>query len=204
MPHRLARLLLLVAISTAGACSSGPPPPDTSNYVEEIARARAEKDTFFRESRDTPIAPAVRDKLLPLPYFPIDPAYSVPAALRLSEERPVFEMPTSTGTIRKYQRVGVLEFTLQGKPLTLGAFVEDGQPIDTLFVPFVDLTSGKDTYPAGRYLDLHQTASQVYTIDFNTAYNPYCAYNSGFECPYPPASNRLTVPIRAGEMSPHR
>jgi uncharacterized protein (DUF1684 family) len=111
-------------------------------------------------------------------------------------------MPTSTGTQRRYQQVGVLEFLLQNQTMTLGAFVEDGQPIVDLFVPFADTTSGSDTYPAGRYLDLHPTSTGIYTIDFNRAYNPYCAYNESYECPYPPASNRLKIAIRAGEKKP--
>ena len=86
---------------------------------------------------------------------PSIPSYAVPAALKLADERPVFEMPTSTGTLRRMQRVGALEFTLQGQPMTLGAFVEEGQEIVDLFVPFADQTTGKETYPAGRYLDLH-------------------------------------------------
>jgi hypothetical protein len=167
-----------------------------------MSAARAARDQRFREDKD-PIPANKRDALLPLRYFPPDPNYSVPAVLRLAEERPVVSMPTSTGTIRRYQRVGVLEFTFQGQSLSLGAFVpEETKQIDELFVPFVDGTSGKDTYPAGRYLDLFPTATGIYTIDFNTAYNPYCAYNDSYECPYPPASNRLTVEIRAGEKAP--
>ena len=69
-------------------------------------------------------------------------------------------------------------------------------------VPFADLTTGTETYAAGRYLDLHPTSSGYYTVDFNTAYNPYCAYNSQYECPFPPPSNRLKLPIRAGEKVP--
>ena len=126
----------------------------------------------------------------------------MPAALRLADDRPVFEMPTSTGTLRKYQLVGAVEFVFQGQPMSLGAFVEDGQPTTTLFVPFADATTGTETYSAGRYLDLHPTASGLYTLDFNRAYNPYCAYNSTYECPFPPPSNRLKVPIRAGEKAP--
>jgi len=80
--------------------------------------------------------------------------------------------------------------------------VEEGQPLESLFVPFTDLTTGKDTYPAGRYLDLHPTATGFYNIDFNLAYNPTCAYNETYECPYPPPSNRLKVEIRAGEKAP--
>jgi uncharacterized protein len=86
--------------------------------------------------------------------------------------------------------------------MTLGAFVENGEQIVNLFVPFADMTTGTDTYAAGRYLDLHPTSTGYYAIDFNRAYNPYCAYNSTYECPYPPPSNRLKLPIRAGEKTP--
>jgi uncharacterized protein (DUF1684 family) len=111
-------------------------------------------------------------------------------------------MPTSTGKLRRMQRVGVLQFSFQGQSMSLGAFVEEGQEISTLFVPFADVTTGKETYAAGRYLDLHPTATGYYTIDFNKAYNPYCAYNSEYDCPFPPPSNRLKVPIQAGEKAP--
>ena len=111
-------------------------------------------------------------------------------------------MPTSTGKLRRHQLVGVLEFTLQGTPMTLGAFVEEGQAIETLFVPFADQTTGSETYPAGRYLELHPTSTGFYTVDFNRAFNPYCAYNKTYDCPFPPPSNRLKVAIRAGEKAP--
>ena len=74
--------------------------------------------------------------------------------------------------------------------------------IDTLFVPFADLTTGTETYAAGRYLDLHPTSTGYYMVDFNKAYNPYCAYNSTYDCPYPPPSNRLKIAVRAGEKAP--
>ena len=159
-------------------------------------------DKAFRDQPDNPIPPAMRDTLLPLRYYDIDPSYAVPAALRLADERPVFEMPTSTGKMRRMQRVGVLEFTLQNQPMTLGAFVEEGQAIETLFVPFADQTTGSETYPAGRYLELHPTSTGFYTVDFNRAFNPYCAYNKTYDCPFPPPSNRLKVAIRAGEKAP--
>lgn len=196
---RLPALLVLLAVA---ACSSGPAAPDESGYVAEIVEEREAKDRDFREQAD-PVPPDKRDVLLPLPYYPPDIDYAVPAVLRLAEQRPVFEVPTSIGTIRRMQRVGVLEFTLQGQPMSLGAFVDEGtQRINDLFVPFADLTTGKETYPAGRYLDLQPTATGIYTIDFNRAYNPYCAYNEKYECPYPPPSNRLKVEILAGEKAP--
>jgi uncharacterized protein (DUF1684 family) len=101
------------------------------------------------------------------------------------------------------ERVGVLEFTLQGQPMSLGAFVEEGQALEVLFVPFTDLTTGKDTYPAGRYLEIRPTSTGFYNVDFNTAFNPTCAYNPSYECPYPPPSNRLKVAVLAGEKTPN-
>jgi uncharacterized protein len=194
-------LLLAMAALAVGACTSGPSAPDESAYLHEVAENRAFKDVMFRESHDSPVPPELRDVLLPLRYYPPDQHYTVPAVLQLADERPVFEMPTSTGLMRRMQRVGVLEFTLDGESHTLGAFVEEGtRRITQLFVPFADATTGEETYFAGRYLDLHPTPTGLYVIDFNEAYNPYCAYNEKYDCPFPPPSNRLDIPVRAGEM----
>lgn len=196
-------LLIALALVWLSACSSGPSAPDDAAYADRLAAARIAKDQQFREASDSPVPKDKRDALLPLPYFPVDPAYTVPAALKLSDNRPVFEMPTSTGALRKMQLVGTLEFTFAGERRSLGAFVEDGtRQITNLFVPFADLTTGMDTYAAGRYLDIEPTTTGYYTIDFNRAYNPYCAYNASYECPFPPPSNRLNVEIRAGEKAP--
>ena len=100
------------------------------------------------------------------------------------------------------QVVGTLEFTLNGQQLSLGALSPAGEPIRALFVPFADQTTKIETYSAGRYLDIPPTATGLYTIDFNEAYNPTCAYNASYECPLPPSSNRLKVPILAGEKRP--
>jgi uncharacterized protein len=201
----MAQRVLLVALALVwlSACSSGPSAPNDADYADRLAAARIAKDQQFREASDSPVPKEKRDALLPLPYFPVDPAFTVPAALKLSDDRPVFEMPTSTGALRKMQLVGTLEFTFEGERRSLGAFVEDGtQQITNLFVPFADLTTGMDSYSAGRYLDIEPTTTGYYTIDFNRAYNPYCAYNATYECPFPPPSNRLNVAIRAGEKAP--
>jgi uncharacterized protein (DUF1684 family) len=194
--------LLAASLSLAivVACSSGPSAPDESAYVAQISADRADKEKMFRESSDSPIPKDKLQTLLPLSYFPVDLSYSAPASLNLSQDRPVFDMPTSTGKMRKMERVGVLEFTLKGEALTLGAFVEAGtERVARLFVPFTDMTTGTETYAAGRYLDLDPTRTGIYEIDFNRAYNPYCAYNESYDCPFPPPSNRLKVPVRAGE-----
>ena len=117
----LSLAIIVLVIVALASCTSGPSAPDDSGYATMIEQARAEKDRAFSEDPDTPIPAEKRATILPLKYFPVDPAFSVPAALRLSKDRPVFDMPTSTGTMRKMQRVGVLEFTLQGQPRTLDA-----------------------------------------------------------------------------------
>jgi uncharacterized protein len=186
--------VLLLAV----ACSNKPP-DDPKAYVAEIAAARAAKDAAFAGSSD-PVPQNRHAELLPLAYFPIDPSYSVPAVLKPASDSTELEMPTSTGTQRKMRRVGTLEFTVKGQALRLTAFVEVGaKDLDRLFVPFTDLTTGTETYAGGRYLDLDRTPMGIYALDFNKAYQPYCYYNPTYECPYPPAENRLKIPIRAGE-----
>ena len=109
-------------------------------------------------------------------------------------------MPTSTGKIRDMEVVGVLQFTLKGQPQQLTAIVDAGTTrITRLSVMFADLTNGTETYQAGRYMELDPTATGIYVVDFNSAFHPYCYYNPEYDCPYPPAENRLSVPIRAGE-----
>ena len=202
--RQLRTILLVIAGIVAAACNAGNPPPAESegDYATQIQSARAALDQMYRNQPDKPVPAAKMNEFLPLKYFPPDPAYVVPASLNPSKERIVVEMPTSQGKIRKHQRVGVLEFTLKGQPLTLGAFVEAGAGLDRLFVPFSDMTSGTETYAAGRYLELDRTASGVYTIDFNKAYFPYCYYNPDYDCPIPPRESRLPLPIRAGERLP--
>ena len=194
----------LLAAMTLSACNAGNPPPaeSTGDYVTQVQAVRASKDEAFRNQPDQPVPAGKLNQFVPLKYFPPDPDYVVPASLKPAEERTVVEMPTSTGKIRKQQRVGTLEFTLKGQPLTLGAFVEAGADVNRLFVPFSDMTSGTETYSAGRYLELDRTPTGLYTIDFNKAYNPFCYYNADFDCPYPPRESRLPLPIRAGERLP--
>lgn len=192
----IVRPLAVVVLLWPLAACSGKPPEKGADYLARIAAERAEKDAQFQQSPE-PIPDAKKAEFLPLAYFAIDPEYSVPASLKPTDDRTVVEMPTSTGTIRKMRRAGSLEFVLKGQPLKLTAFVEPGAA--NLFVPFSDLTSGTETYAAGRYMDLMPNATNVYIVDFNRAYIPYCYYNVRYDCPYPPAENRLKIPIRAGE-----
>jgi uncharacterized protein (DUF1684 family) len=188
-------LFPLLAAAILAACSAAPLP-----YPEQIQKWRADKDAFMRESSQSPVPAAARATFAPLVYFPIEPSYRTGASLELLPESPAIEMPTSTGQLRKMRRVGRLSFMLKGRPFTLTAFVEANETdIRRLFVPFRDLTNGTETYQGGRYLDLDRTATGVYDLDFNKAYHPFCYYNPSYDCPIPPAENRLQIPIRAGE-----
>ncbi len=192
--------VLLAAMWVAGCV----PGPGVEDYDATIAEHRALKDESFRSSPDSPIPPEKKNQLLPLAYYPVDELYAVPAVLELSADRSRLQIPTSTGKLRDYERIGALKFSLKGQRMQLTAFSEVGQPVSRLFVPFADETSGEETYAAGRYLELDPTATGIYVVDFNGAYHPFCYYNEEYDCPFPPAENRLSVPIRAGERLPDR
>ncbi len=180
----------------AAACSPNPGVP----YPDRIAADRAAKDAAFTGSSDSPVTAADRGRFVPLAYYAVEERFRVPASLVPAEGEPALEMPTSTGKRRQMRRAGVLKFSVEGRPLSLTAFVEaDDRAMLRLFVPFTDETNGTETYTAGRYLDLDRTATNLYDLDFNRAYHPYCYYNPQYDCPYPPRENRLAAPIRAGE-----
>jgi uncharacterized protein (DUF1684 family) len=164
--------VLVLAVSLSG-CTPGP--PDDNDYVSKLLAARAAKDHDFARG-DDPIPTSRPAMFLPLAYFPVDPHYNVPAALKPIDDPTVFEMPTSTGSNRKMRRVGTLEFTLKGQLQRLTVLLEIADP-GHLFVAFNDLTSGTETYAAGRFMDIEHSATGVYNIDFNRAYIPYCYYN---------------------------
>jgi uncharacterized protein len=194
---------LLAALVLLAACSHG-----AASYPDQIAAWHAEKDRFMRDSAESPVPAAKRASFPPLSYFPLDPSYRVPAELvAAAPAGRAVDMPTSTGQVRKMRHVGTLKFSLQGQPLTLGAFVEaDQQDMRRLFVPFGDLTNGVETYQGGRYLELDRTPTGFYDLDFNRAFHPFCLFNSSYDCPYPPAESRLKIAVRAGERlaAPHR
>jgi uncharacterized protein len=192
-----ASILAVAACIGAAACS-----PPQRPYEEEIAAWRADKDALMR-SADSPVLPDQRSAFPALVYYPVDEAFRVPAALKVVRGEDIMEMSTSTGTRRRMRRIGTLEFTLQGLPMTLTAFTEEADTtLLRLFVPFADPTNQTETYRGGRYLDLDRTPTGLYDLDFNRAYHPYCVFNATYECPIPPRENRLAVPIRAGERLP--
>ena len=204
---RTNRLLVAAFVAvTAVACTSGPPPPvDNRPYEEQVRAFRAAKDEMLRSSPESPLTPEAKASFRGLPYFPIDPAFHVPAVLK--EDRSgapvIIELQTSTDELRRMKRVGTLGFTLAGTAYSLTAFADaETSAVTRLFVPFGDATSGTETYQGGRYLDLDRTPTGLYDLDFNRAYHPYCVYTPSYVCPVPPRENRLTVAIRSGERLP--
>ena len=170
------------------------------DYVAEIQKQREEKDHFMRSS-DSPFA---GDSLgfAGLSYFPIDPKYKIQAKLSSIPDKKVVVLPTSDGAEKKYLEYGYADFEWEGTQnrLLILEIMEMGPYRGTLFLAFGDETSTRETYGAGRYLDLKKIpGSTVITLDFNEAYNPYCAYNDQFSCPLPPRENLLNISIRAGE-----
>ena len=179
------------------------PPAD---YVKQIDTMRQEKDYWFREDLSSPIPSALRATFGGLAYFPPDPAYRVRARLVKNPNPEPVVLATSKGVPRNMVRHGVFEFEIDGTKQRLSAYKSAPSPghqhdSGSLFVPFRDATSGKETYGAARYLDIEEESGDEYVIDFNLAYNPYCAYSEDYVCPFPPRENWLAVPIRAGETN---
>jgi hypothetical protein len=110
-------------------------------------------------------------------------------------EKKTVLMQTSTGEVQHYERHGRFTFSVDGLPATLTIY----RGPHGYFLPFVDSLAGKETYPAGRYLEPEEVTRTRFHVNFNSAYNPYCAYNELWSCPIPPAENRIPVPVRAGE-----
>lgn len=181
---------------------------DAGRYVRAVTEFRQGKDADFKESLDSPIPAPERLGFSGLRYFPPDPALRVEATVEsLAGGRP-FIMQTSDDDEREYERHALLRFTLDGQEYHLTAYrTPDADEDESLFVPFRDAQAGKETYGAGRYLEVapphtHGGDEAPHVIlDFNLAYNPYCAYNPGYSCPLPPAENTLPIAIRAGEMA---
>lgn len=170
----------------------------------ELDDFRADKDAFFRDDPRSPLTDEQRARFEGLSYFPEEPAFAIEGRLELQgvdRDEPIV-MQTSTGGEQTYRRAGVVRFEVDGQPAQVTLYVSPG--MHELFLPFRDATSGKETYGAGRYLEVDTPGDDGRVlVDFNDAYNPYCAYNPNWSCPIPPGENWLSVPIPAGEKTFH-
>lgn len=187
---------LLFLVVTTALCSA-------QDFAEQTNKFR---DSYKKEFLHTPNSPLKKDDLRFLQFYDPDSSYSVEAHFEKSRGGKSFEMPTYSGTQKTYVRYGVLKFRVNGKKQKLNVYRSLSlQTVakykDYLFIPFKDKTNGTESYGGGRYIDLKTTdiKNNTYVLDFNKAYNPYCAYSSGYNCPIPPAANHLSVAIPAGE-----
>jgi uncharacterized protein len=167
--------------------------------MTELEQFRTQKDAFFQRHPKSPLTPEQQERFSGLRYFPEDPTLRFELVIEPFAEPSTLTMQTSTGEERTYERYGRLRFTVEGEELTLTLFADAGG----FFLPFADSLAGTETYGAGRYLEPQPLGDGRFLVDFNLAYNPYCAYNAQWSCPLAPWENRLHVPIRAGEQLFH-
>ena len=167
--------------------------------MTELENFRAEKDDFFAHNSQSPLTADQKRTFGSLRYFEENPALRLELTVEPFPERSEIEVQTSTGDVRVYTRYGRFSFNVDGQAAGLTIYEADFG----YFLPFVDSLAGKETYPAGRYLEPVPLEGNRFLIDFNLAYNPYCAYNDVWSCPLTPFENRLKVPIRAGEKIFH-
>jgi uncharacterized protein len=164
--------------------------------MTELEQFRQQKDAFFRSHPESPLRPEQQQGFAGLRYFPENPDLRFEVAVELFAEQTEVTMQTSTGEARTYQRYGQFRFAVEGQDVALTLYAD----AHGFFLPFADALAGTQTYGAGRYLDPQPRGSNHFLVDFNLAYNPYCAYNAQWSCPLTPWENRLRVPIRAGEQ----
>ncbi len=162
--------------------------------MSELERFRKEKDEFFRESHQSPLLPKQQAAFGGLSYFPENPDLRLSVEVeRMAGEQ--VQIQTNTGAVQTYRRYGRFKFRVEGQVAELTIFENE----TGYFLPFADSLANQETYDAGRYLEPERQADGRFEVDFNLAYNPYCAYNERWSCPITPPENRLKVPIRAGE-----
>ena len=166
--------------------------------IKELEAIRREKDLFFKGSPQSPLTLDQQDAFTGLRYYDYNPALDLIVTVEPVTEQHEIVIETTTGDLRHYTRYGRFTFEVDGTPAALTIY----EAPYGHFLPFVDASAGTETYPAGRYLEPDQLPDGRFHVDFNLAYNPYCAYNEGWSCPITPAENRLKVAIRAGEKTP--
>jgi len=167
--------------------------------MSSIQDFRHRKDEFFANDGQSPLTSEQKRNFKGLNYFPENPDLRFEVKVEEYPEKEKMSIQTSTGDAQNYVRAGRFNFEVDGQQVDLTLYSNQ----HGFFLPFVDALAGKETYPAGRYLEPQTLPDGRLLIDFNMAYNPYCAYNENWSCPLTPAENRLKVPIRAGEKQFH-
>ena len=166
----------------------------------DLLEMRTRKNQYFRTANDSPLPAQLKPVFTALEYYEPDWKYRFEGPVIRYPNPSKFQMITTSGVSRDAIKYGHIRFMLQGKEFQLEVYrLLDLAEKNLLFVPFVDANVGKETYPAGRYIDLEEKPDGRYVIDFNAAYNPSCAYGGDFPCPVTPKENHLPIAIPAGE-----
>ncbi len=190
-------LTILFAAIIVYSFSGGEP---RAEYIERIAEQRAAKDNYFEKNDQSPFV-SNNIPFQGLNYYAPDPDYRVTAQISKVNNNTAVELITNDNVQKEYIPYGYAEFKLKGKNHKLLLFEMGDEYKDKLFLPFADETSARETYGAGRYLDIDKPTGNTVIIDFNQAYNPYCAYVDNYSCPFPPKENILDIEIKAGEKT---
>ncbi|MFN4027936.1 MAG: DUF1684 domain-containing protein [Flavobacterium sp.] len=175
---------------------------------ETAAEFQANLNREFANREESPLTDEDFKVFQSLEFYPIDEKFIVEAKFVRTPKEKVFKMKTSTTRLPEYKKYGELLFQIDGKSFKLNVYQnielskKEGYE-DYLFLPFSDLTCGKESYIGGRYIDMRIPKTKTVTIDFNKAYNPYCAYNHKYSCPIVPLENDLPIEILAGVKKFH-
>jgi uncharacterized protein (DUF1684 family) len=189
-------LLLLLCVSTLSCVQEKTPIAGASEFQKEM-------NSEYKDATSSPLKDRDRKHFKGLDFFEVDSSYITLARLKRTPDTEWFDMKTTTDRVSPERIYGILSFELKGKSYTLNVY--QGKDLmkregleDYLFLPFLDHTNGEESYGGGRYIDLKIPEGDTITIDFNRAYNPYCAYNEKYSCPIVPRENYLDLEVRAG------
>lgn len=180
---------------------------DSTSLIQEIQQFQEDQNAHYSNKKTSPLGRKERKAFEGHRFYPIDLSYCVTARFERITKEDTVVMLTSIGQQKLYRPYAFVHFKINGKPCQLTVYQsyvlrETKEYKDYLFIPFRDATSGKTSYGGGRYLDVLIPEGNTIELNFNLAYNPYCAYTTGYNCTIPPAENTLKVAVKAGLMAP--
>jgi uncharacterized protein len=203
MKKYILNVLAIALLSGMFSCKMDSSDP----YVQKIKKARFSKDSFYKSSPESPMDPKAKKELIALDYYEPDSTYHLTAHLELFEVPKSIMIMRTNSAAEEFYNLGNVVFKLKGTEYKLpvyqsAKYVKDPALANELFCPFTDETNGKETYKSGRFMDLtRKIGNNDIELDFNMAYNPYCAYNHDYNCPIPPPQSHLNTRIEAGEKA---
>ncbi|MGB3605832.1 DUF1684 domain-containing protein [Psychroserpens sp.] len=189
-------VLLFLIMSLLSCAQDKRPVVGDTEFQKEI-------NAEYKDATTSPLKDKDLKNFKGLEFFKFDSTYVIKASFKRTPDETVFKMKTTTDRLPDYVKFGELSFELKGRVHQLNVYqnqglIKDSEYEDYLFLPFLDLTNGEESYGGGRYIDLTVPDGNTLIVDFNSAYNPYCAYNEKYSCPIVPRENYLDVKIRAG------